>query len=145
MSLYALRTYSITESKMAKYYKIVGLQETMNNVNRMLQEVQNKTIGGLMKGAEFIRADMDKTPPLIPRKTGELEKSWRAIPFNLDVRKPVVEAGFDKNYALFVHENINPTVKWTKTGSGPKFLELALKRNTEEVIQIVANHVNVDK
>ena len=65
----------------------------------------------------------------------------------------VVMAGYTANYALYVHENMtmhnpnNPYWKrrkkgWRK-GSGPKWFETALKRNTGKIIQIVKENAQI--
>lgn len=126
-------------------FRISGLDNTVSNVNRMLDEVRNKTTGGLLEGAEYIRKDMQVTPPLVPEDTKALNKSWQAKPFSFSKIKPVVEAGFTIDYAVYVHENTNSAVNWSRINSGPKFLELGLKRNKTEVVNIVAAHINVDK
>ena len=126
-----------------KFTKVVGLVEAQNNINRMLKTMEGKTPLGLVEAARFVRKDMSRHQPYIPRDSGALEESWFARPFNLVKTHPVVEAGFDKPYAVYVHENMNTKVKWTRQGSGPKFLELALKRNTEEISKVVAKYISV--
>lgn len=51
--------------------------------------------------------------------------------------------GFSANYAVYVHENINPDVKWGRPGSGPKFFEAHIKRNKDKVIRIIQNHAKI--
>lgn len=36
-------------------------------------------------------------------------------------------------YALYVHEDMSPTTKWTRPGSGPKFLENPLKERLDSL------------
>lgn len=150
-----------------KFYKITGVKESMTNINKMLAGVENKTMGGLLAGAQYIRDDMDKTPPHIPNstgsgrkkktgKSGDLERSWQAKPFALSKVKPMVEAGFNIRYATWVHERypggpwgagIVGDINWTKDNSGAKFLELALKRAQANgnVTKTVANYVAIKK
>jgi hypothetical protein len=36
-------------------------------------------------------------------------------------------------YALYVHEDMSPTTKWTRPGSGPKYLEGPLKERQDSL------------
>lgn len=127
------------------FVRITGVDSTVANVNKMLEQVKLKTLGGLMEGAEYIHKDILLTPPVVPKRTGKLEESWVAKPYSYSKIKPIVEAGFDIDYAIYVHENMDPTINWTKINSGPKFLELGLKRNTQEVVDVVAAHIAIKK
>ena len=51
------------------------------------------------------------------------------------VSGPFVALGFSANYAAKVHEAVN--VKFKKEGSGAKFLESALDRNTKEILEVI--------
>jgi hypothetical protein len=53
--------------------------------------------------------------------------------------------GFSANYAIFVHEMIGGTIKWKRPGSGPKFLEAAVKRNVKNILEIVRKNVILKK
>jgi hypothetical protein len=127
---------------MTKVVKITGVEQAVVNVNKYIHQIKKKTPAGLIAGANHIRRDMDVTQPYIPHDTGEMEKSWEVIVRSTSLVTPLVEAGFYKNYSVYVHENVGAT-NWTKAGSGPKFLELALKRNTQEIVNIVAKHVSI--
>lgn len=54
----------------------------------------------------------------------------------LSSKGPFVVFGFGAYYALYVHEMVG--VNWTRPGSGPKFLENAVDRNTAYVLYTVA-------
>ncbi len=43
------------------------------------------------------------------------------------------------NYALVVHENLDPRVNWHRPGSGPKFLENPLKERQDKLPERIAN------
>jgi len=60
---------------------------------------------------------------------------------------PTMIMGFSANYAAAVHEmelskNGNEIV-WKKDGSGPKFFEMALKRNEKNMLQILAKNMEI--
>ena len=136
--------------------KIVGVEKAMNTVNSVLKQMEYKTMEGLLVAAEHLYEDMQVTPPLVPVSSEEVKKrekrvahmehlndTWFAKPFNLVKSKPIVEAGFSSPHALWVHEK-PITEKFTRFNSGPKFLEMALKRNPIVIQQIVAKHINPD-
>lgn len=49
--------------------------------------------------------------------------------------------GYSANYAVWVHEMIDPTVNWSRPGSGPKWFEIALNRNRENIKKLVGNEI----
>lgn len=120
---------------------VTGLASTRRRAERMLLNVHMQIPNGLIDAMQYIRNDMDVTPPLIPKDTGAMEESWAVEPFTNTRTTYTIRGGFMEPYSAKVHENIGSNVTWTKPGSGPKFLELALKRNTNEVVAIVANNI----
>jgi hypothetical protein len=58
---------------------IKGFDEVMKNLNEEIQKIENRSMQGLIKAAIVIRRDMDRTPPLIPIKTGNLRASWFVV------------------------------------------------------------------
>lgn len=62
---------------------------------------------------------------------------------------PTMIMGFSANYAAAVHEmglsrNGNE-IQWKKPGSGPKFFEMAMKRNEKAMLQILAKNMEIKK
>ena len=49
--------------------------------------------------------------------------------------------GYTANYALWVHENIG--AKFKRPGSGPKWFEAAIKRNANNIVNIVKDNAKV--
>lgn len=131
--------------------KVTGVQKTMKEVNRLLKNVKHRTIGGLLEAADYVYWDMQVTYPTVPEDSGALNESWYSKPWKGSTRvQPVVEAGFDKEYATWVHERVYGApwgqgavgiVNWQRVNSGPKFLELALKRNKAEIVRITAEYI----
>lgn len=121
---------------------IKGFDKVLSNLNRELRNIEERTMKGLLKAAVHIRRDMRHTPPLIPYKTGNLESSWHVDPFPL-AQGPVIVMGFSANYALYVHERLDPDIDWTRKNSGPKFFEYAVKRNTKKVLEIIGNEAKI--
>jgi hypothetical protein len=143
------------------YARVEGTRDLEKKLNLKFMKIKSLSLAGLRAGAAYIRGDMERTSPLIPigptaaeaRKkgrrpgTGALRASWfvETDPAStLDA--PLVMAGFgssEVNYAVYVHEMTVPPythVDWSRPGSGPKFLEYALKRNIPQVIKIVTEY-----
>lgn len=118
-----------------------GIETVRRNLVRNMGKKRVASMKGLLMAANFIRKDMDLTPPLIPVETGELRASWYVKP-GLDAQKrPFVTMGFSADHAIFAHE-----MDWregTRPGSGPKFFQSALNRNRRRVTQIISTHLNV--
>lgn len=118
-------------------------------MEKALQKYMVQGTVGMREAVAYIRADMDKTPPLIPVRDNNLRSSW-FVNFvkNLQGGQAVV-FGFNANYAVYVHERlpgepwgqgvVPDNIDWSRPGSGPKFLEASLKRNTDEVLRLIAN------
>lgn len=119
--------------------------------------INEATLGGLFAAGAHIQKDMETSPPLIPRDTGALRASFKIIPKNIGKRLQRVQIGWPdttlqrngktvEQYAAFVHEMTVPpyaNVNWSYPGSGPKFFEYAIKRNTGNISKIVARHVKI--
>lgn len=102
---------------------------------------------GLLEGMHLLDRDMKTVMPIIPLDTGALRTSWSAYPKEKKGYVFSVEAGFDAvdenghSYAVYVHEMTDEAygkkIKWTTPGSGPKFLEKGLRRNADNIVNIV--------
>ena len=122
---------------------LIGIETVMRGLNNRLTKMNAYSLDGMRDVAADIRRDMETTSPTIPVDTGNLRNSW----FNEFVKKVGKKGwgmifGFSANYAFWVHENIDPTVNWNRPGSGPKFLQAALKRNFREILTILGNSMN---
>ena len=114
---------------------------------------------GLLEGLIDLREDMENTNPTIPVLTGNLRASWF-----IDIKKReniakkyafAAEAGFStagldpdgKEYAVYVHEMIDEAygkkINWTRPGSGPKFLEKGLIRNTPIIVNRITTSIKL--
>jgi len=51
---------------------------------------------------------------------------------------PFLIMGYSANYALWVHEMLDPGIKWKAEKSGPKWFEAALKKHKNNLIKVVA-------
>ena len=125
-----------------KDFELKGIKDVVGNINKELEQIKIRSTKGLILAAALIRRDMEKTPPIVPRDTGNLDASWFTELID-GKHGPGLLMGFSANYAVFVHENMEPTVKWNRPGSGPKFFEAALNRNTTEIIKIIRDNAHV--
>ncbi len=114
------------------------MEAVMTNLNAAILKIEAGSMKGLIESAIIIRRDMEKTPPLIPVDTGNLRASWFTSPIKV-TGMPGLLIGFNANYAIFVHEMVGDEgkkINWNRPGSGAKFFEAALKRNTKLILQI---------
>jgi len=135
-----------------KTVHITGIETVMKNLNKEALKISGKTMGGLIRGGILVRRHMSTVPPMIPiglKAGGNLEHSYFTQPFP-SKNAPVLLMGFTANYATIVHERekgapwgsgVVGEVNWTKPGSGPKFLESALKANHDAILQEMKNSV----
>ncbi|MCK5019475.1 MAG: hypothetical protein KAS32_20620 [Candidatus Peribacteraceae bacterium] len=116
---------------------VMGIENVMKGLNQKLLEYEIGGIKGMKEAAGFIRGDMEKTSPKVPVDKNILRSSWFVSEVaNIKTRIKSVFFGFSANYAIYVHENLT-AINWKRPGSGPKFLEAAIKRNTFKILLII--------
>ena len=123
-----------------------GLDNVLNNLNKEIQGIKDRSMQGLINAAILIRRDMDETPPMIPVDTGNLRASWIPGTPIYEKDKFGIIIGFSAAYAVFVHEMVdksNKSINWNRPGSGAKFFESALKRNEKEIVRIIAENAKI--
>ena len=131
---------------------IIGLDQLNRNLNKELERNKLQSLTGFQRVAMLIRGDMDRTPPLIPvGDTGNLRASWfTEFMSDMVTRNVGMRFGFSANYAYYVHERVEGApwgsgtvghINWNRSGSGPKFLEAAIKRNTDKILRIMKEEV----
>ena len=126
---------------MAKVGGLIGLETVMSGLNHRLSKMKNQSEIGMKEAVIMIHEDMEKVPPKIPLDDGHLRNSWFAH-FKKNAKgNPGAIFGFTANYAFFVHENINPIIKWSRPGSGPKFMQAAIKRNYTNILKVIGGAI----
>lgn len=124
--------------------QITGLDKVIANLNKEIQNIEERSMKGLIEAEIIVRRDMENTPPLVPVDTGNLRGSWASSGLRLP-SGPIRIMGFTANYALWAHENMqrpkyeNPS----RPGSGPKFLEASLKRNHEKILNVIGTSAKI--
>lgn len=126
----------------AKSLSVWGWDEIIKNLNFIIIEKGLASKKGLLEVAKYIRRDMAENQPFIPKDIGNLDASWETHQIT-EGKKYGLLMGFSANYALWVHEMIDPGIKWSKEGSGPKFFEKSLNRNHDTILQILADNMKV--
>lgn len=126
-------------------FRLEGIENVTANINKVLMGMQGRGHQGLRSAAEYVLSDADRTPPKVPHDTGNLRSSRFTEPFTSPDGDPFVVLGYHANYAAAVHEMLqSPSglpINWQRPGSGPKFLEASLKRNSDKIVAIVAKHI----
>jgi len=125
---------------------IRGFNKVLGNLNKEIQAIKGRTMAGMIGAAAYIRADMEHTSPTVPVDTGNLRASWFVTPYETPRVKGVI-MGFSASYALWVHEMVESvngnSINWNRAGSGPKFLEAAIKRNATMILGIIQSTVKI--
>lgn len=116
-------------------FSFAGFDSVVNNMNKLISELPARTMAGLIKAAIELRADMDRTAPVIPVDTNNLRASWSTNPFYITPDQPAITCGFTARYAAYVHEMIGANFK--RPGAGAHFFSAAIKRNEQRILQIL--------
>lgn len=151
---------------------LIGIDTVNDNLNRALKDIKNKSLLGMVEASILIRTDMDDTSPKVPIDLGNLNASWfttsnmgggsdkgfkgkkaaemaierSAIIVEMKAvvkaqKEPTLIMGFSANYAAPVHEMVG--VNFKRPGSGAKFFQSALARNTKQIIRIMKDSVEI--
>jgi hypothetical protein len=153
--------------------RVTGIDKVMRNLSKELKKVKRLSMKGLIKAAALIKADMDRTPPKIPVDLNNLRSSGYIVStlsvddaggsfkgpnsgaMASDHASAVSSAkaksatmpgggvaiGFSASYAAHVENDT--TTKRNRAGSGGKFFESSIKRNTPHVIKIVQKEARI--
>lgn len=117
-----------------------GFDEVVKNLNKAVQEIEGRSMKGMLRATIFIRYDMEHTQPLIPVDTGNLRSSWISEAIYVS-GKPAVICGFGANYAVYVHENIGATFQ--RPGAGAMFFSASLNRNHKRILEIIREEAKI--
>jgi len=130
---------------------IVGLDNLMQNLNKELEKNKLQSLAGFTRVGTLINREVMTVSPTVPIDTGNLRGSW-FVEFMTDAvtQNTGMRFGFSANYAMYVHERVEGApwgdgvvgnINWNAPGSGPKFLEAAIKRNTEKILLIMKEEI----
>lgn len=66
-------------------YKLRGLDRVVRNLNKAIDQIEKKTLKGLIRASIVIRRSMDKQYPKIPVDTGNLRSSYYCVSHKSEV------------------------------------------------------------
>ena len=118
---------------------VKGLDTVLRNLNREIQGIEGRTRKGFQKVGAVIKADSMEDTPV---EFGVLDNSAFADTDNGLGKGPRVRVGYTAKYAPFVHE-MPTSNNFTKVGTGPKFLEKAVKKNIALILKVIRNSAKV--
>ena len=118
--------------------KVTGLSEVIGNLNREMSNIKGDTMTGLRKAGLFIENESNE---IVPQDKGVLINSSFSGT-GLAVGIPTVRIGYTAKYAPIVHE-MPANFNYTKPGTGPKFLEKAVKNNAPAILKIIKKSAEV--
>lgn len=126
---------------------VEGLDEILGNLNRQIEGVKDRTVGGLLAAGLIIQGDAQKN---VPVEYGNLRGSGYTRKAQHDPN--AVEVGFTSAYAVYVHENLEQKWKGEERRSGlgtywnpggPKYLERAIRENRSRILEVIRSHAKV--
>lgn len=82
-----------------------------------------------------------KEVPTVPKKTGHLRRSQKALKPLLERGEITLVVGFNTEYAARLHEALD-NWDWSEPGSGPKYLETKLINHSKEFLEKLADYVS---
>ena len=117
---------------------VTGLNDVIKNLKREMGEIEGGTVQGLRKVGLFVENESNE---IVPQDKGVLINSSFS---NADIVNgvPVARIGYTAKYAPIVHE-MPTSFNYTKPGTGPKFLEKAVKNNVQAILGIIRKSARV--
>ena len=114
---------------------IKGLENVLGNLNKAISGIEGATHKGLLAAGTFIKGESQEITPV---EFGVLLNSAFVRP----VGPMRVVVGYTALYAAWVHE-FPEFFNYTKPGTGPKFLERAIKNNIPQILSIIQRRAKV--
>ena len=117
-----------------------GLDEVLANLSREVQAIEGRTREGMTEVGMFIEGEAVE---ITPQRKGVLANSaFHDTDSGVAGSGPRVRIGYTAKYAPYVHE-MPESFNYTKPGTGPKFLEKAIKRNLRTILEIIRDSARV--
>ena len=126
-----------------------GFDEVMRNLNEQINGIKDRSMAGMLEAGLKIEARSNERAP---REYGNLAASSYAR--KAQDGAMAVEIGYTAEYALYVHEDLEMSLKgeprpsglgvyWGPNGEN-KFLEKTLRENTDLIVQIIQQRAKLD-
>lgn len=145
---------------MAQTGKIKGFDKVLRNLNKEINQIEGRSMKGLILAGIHIRRETETVPPVIPVDTGNLRASWVTSSFKVPAGISH-NIGYNANYAAFVHEMVDAQffgrkpVKRRKgkksmfpggrPDSGAKWFQAALGRNHKKILAIIRENAKIKR
>ncbi len=114
-----------------------GKRVVIGNLRKQINSIEKRTAAGLLAAGLFVKAEAQE---ITPHDKGFLVNSAYVGPVSVRKGRQFIEVGYTAKYAPFVHE-MPPENNFSKAGTGPKFLQNALFRNTLNILEIIKARV----
>lgn len=115
-----------------------GLQNVLKNLNKEINKIEGDTFKGILAAVKFVEGEAVETTPV---EHGPLSNSIFSDAERLK-NKSVGRVGYTAKYAPFVHE-MPASNNFTKSGTGPKFLERAVSENHAQILKIIQKRTKI--
>ena len=117
---------------------VSGLENVLKNLNSEVKKIQGRTFKGMRKAGLFLQGEAQEITPV------EFSPLINSAFTNTEKLGPrfVTRVGYTIDYAPFVHE-MPETNSFTKPGTGPKFLERAVKSNQSQILKIIKSEADI--
>jgi len=117
-----------------------GLDEVLANLSREIQAIEGRTRAGMEEAAVFIKGEAVETTP--QRKGILANSAFHDTDNGAGGSGPRLRVGYSADYAPYVHE-MPEGFNYTKPGTGPKFLEKAVRNNLRTILEILRDSARV--
>lgn len=114
--------------------RLQGFVELTNRLNRSASQISDTVQNALLDCGNDLQ---QKAQDLTPVDTGALRSSAFTEADRQNRKKPSVTVGFEEEYALYVHENLEAH----HNNGQAKFLEQPLRENADRYAEHVKNKV----
>ena len=114
-----------------------------SNFQKAMRKIRKGSIVGVRKATAYVKKESMKNTPV---NFGDL-RAGHYTEVQVSIAGVVGEVGTVADYAVAVHENLDPSSGVARTGQGakgnywdtgkPKFLELAVSENKSEIGRII--------
>jgi hypothetical protein len=107
--------------------RVYGDKEIAQRISELIKEIPEAVGGALYLLAQDIMTKAKQRTPVARVAGGTLRQSGYVAPPEWQGSDIVIELGYGTDYAAPVHEMTDPGVQWNAEGTGPKYLENAVK------------------
>ena len=114
-------------------FEILGLERLQQRFQAAAPSIQHEVEKELFQFGEEVMA---ASKLIVPVDTGALMSTGHVdlpVTSGNEVTVKLGYGGPAADYALYVHENMNANVNWTRPGSGPKYLEGPIRQRQDKL------------